>query len=86
MRSSDWQYIGYVLVAVGGALILTGAIALYAVQQGLLVKTQYNDYFLPTLLVGLLLTVIGVVAFFKSKQKQEPVPPPPSPNPPPPPP
>ncbi len=86
MRSSEWQYIGYVLVAVGGALILTGAISLYAVQQGLLVKTQYNDYFLPTLLVGLLLTALGVVAFFKSKQKQEPLPPPPSPNPPPPPP
>ena len=85
MRSSDWQYIGYVLVAVGGAFIITGAIALLNFQQGQ-IKIQYGDYFLPLLLVGLLLTVMGGLAFFKSKQKQSIPPPPPSPNPPPPPP
>jgi uncharacterized membrane protein YbhN (UPF0104 family) len=33
MRHSEWQYIGYILTAVGGALALSGGIALYSMQQ-----------------------------------------------------
>jgi hypothetical protein len=86
MRSSDLQYLGYVLVGVGGSFALSGAIALYSLQQELLAKTQYSSYFLPILLIGILIVALGIVAFFLfiRKKKME-IPPPPSPNLPPPP-
>jgi hypothetical protein len=87
MRTSNWQYIGYVLTGVGGAFALSGAIALYSLQEELLAKNQYNSYFLPILLTGIFITGIGIGAFFQyiRKRKKE-VPPPSSSDLPPPPP
>jgi hypothetical protein len=86
MRSSNWQYLGYVLVGVGGSFALSGAIALYIVQQELLNKNPYSDYFLPILLIGIFITDLGILTFFQyiRKKKKETLPPP-SPDLPPPP-
>ncbi|MCJ7793359.1 hypothetical protein MUP42_00340 [Candidatus Bathyarchaeota archaeon] len=87
MRSSDWQYLGYVLVGVGGSFAISGAIALYSLQQELLTKNQYSPYFLPILLIGIFIAALGIVAFFQYiRKKKKEIPPPPSPNLPPPPP
>ena len=87
MRSSDWQYLGYVLAGVGGSFAISGAIALYSLQKELLTKNQYSPYFLPILLIGIFIAALGIVAFsqYIRKKKKE-IPPPPSPNLPPPPP
>ena len=73
MRSSDWQYLGYVLVGVGGSFVLSGAIALYIVQQELLNKNLYRDFFLPILLIGIFIAALGSMAFFQyiRKKKEE---------------
>jgi hypothetical protein len=78
MRSSDWQYLGYVLVGVGGSFTLSGAIALYIVQQELLNKNLYSDYFLPILFIGIFIAALGSMAFFQyiRKKKKETLPPP----------
>jgi hypothetical protein len=87
MRSSDWQYLGYVLVGVGGSFAISGAIAPYSIQQELLNKNQYSHYFLPILLIGMFITALGIVAFFQYiRKKRKETPPPPSPDLPPPPP
>jgi hypothetical protein len=68
-------------------LALTGSIALYNYQQGSLLNTRYIPYFLPILLVGIAVAVLGIVVFVKAVQKRRyEIPPPPFPPPPPPPP
>jgi hypothetical protein len=83
---SNWAYIGYLLVAVGCSLLLTGTIALYYLNQGSLSNTKYGNYFLPLLIIGIIIFCFGIVAFVKASQKKKyMVPPPPFPEPPPPP-
>jgi len=84
MRSSDWQYLGYVLVAVGSALALSGSVALHYFQQGLLSGTRYGASFAPILLVGIAIAVLGIVAFVRARLKRKYELPPPPPLPPPP--
>jgi hypothetical protein len=86
-RSSDWQYLGTVCVGAGGALALTGSITLYNYQQGSVLNTRHIPYFLPILLVGIAVAVLGIAAFIMSVQRRRhEIPPPPLPPPPPPPP
>ncbi|HEY4674866.1 MAG TPA: hypothetical protein VIH48_02295 [Candidatus Bathyarchaeia archaeon] len=73
-------------MGVGSALALSGSIALYYFQQGRLLTTRYDFYFLPILLVGITVAVLGIAAFVRSGQKRREIPPPPPPLPPPPPP
>jgi hypothetical protein len=88
MRTSSWAYIGHVLVAVGGSFTLTGAVALFSIQQGALQNATYSSSFLPILIAGVCFAAIGIGAFAlgRKSEKQE-TPPPPAPDelPPPPP-
>jgi hypothetical protein len=87
MRSSDWQYLGTVFLGVGSALAVSGSVAFYTYQQGSLTNTRYTPYFLPILLIGIVIAVIGAASFFNVRQRsRNKVPPPPIPPPPPPPP
>jgi hypothetical protein len=81
MRSSSWEYVGYVLVTVGCSLALTGTVALFSLQQGNLRNMQYSPYLLPILVAGIVFAVSGAMAFIKAgkKRKQEFPPPPPPP-------
>jgi drug/metabolite transporter (DMT)-like permease len=82
---SNWAYIGYLFAAVGCALSLTGTIALYSLQQSSLLNTKYSAYFLPILIVGIIILGLCIVAFVKAGQKEKHmIPPPPFPEPPPP--
>ena len=87
-HSTNWIYIGYLLVSIGSALALTGSTSLYLLQQGNLFKTHYSTYFLPILFVGIATLCSGGLIFviLHQEHKQETVPPlfPESPPPPPP--
>jgi len=92
MHSSDWQYLGYVLVGMGGALSISGSIAIFYLQKNPWTSHQYSSYPIPLLLIGVCIIVLGIVAFLRFKQKRkvetkegEKLPPPPLPPPPPPP-
>jgi hypothetical protein len=88
LRSSNWAYVGYVLVAVGGSFALTGAVALFSMQQGALRSVHYSSSFLPILIAGICFAVIGISAFaLGGKMGKQEFPPPPAPDelPPPPP-
>jgi hypothetical protein len=88
MRSSDWQYLGYVVAGVGISFAFSGAIALFGLQQGIFGKTQYASSLVWILFFGVLLAVLGVAAFFVylSRNKIHAPSPPPFPDLPPPPP
>jgi hypothetical protein len=88
MRTYSSAYIGHVLVAVGMSFALTGAVALFSIQQGTLQNAHYNSSFLPILIAGVCFAAMGIITFALGRKsgKQE-IPPPPAPDelPPPPP-
>ena len=70
MRYSDWQYISYVLLAMGVSFALSGGISLYSLQQGLLLNTQYASSFLAIFAFGILVIFPGVaILIFANKKK-----------------
>ena len=83
MNTSSWQYLGYILTAVGSALALSGSVALFYFQQDGLLNTRYSPSFLPILITGILFGVLGALAFFRARQEaRNEIPPPPPPPPP----
>jgi hypothetical protein len=77
--SSDWQYLGYVSIGVGGAFAIAGSIGLLTSQQGSSGTFRYNSYFLPILIVGIVVALFGVLAFVQANRKKESNAPPPPP-------
>jgi hypothetical protein len=77
MRVSDWQYLGYVLTAVGVSLVMTGGIALYSIQQRLSQNMPYESYFLPVSVAGILFMSLGLISLGNSlRKKRSSIPPP----------
>ena len=86
-RNSDGEYFGYVFAALGCAFTVAGAVALYALQQGTLLKTKYTASFQPLLFMGVAIAVLGLAVLVWSRRKNKfEIPPPPFAEPPPPPP
>lgn len=99
MRSSHWQYLGYMLVGVGSALSISGLIAFIYFQQPYLIsslaRTKYQPFTLPLFIVGICIIVVGIITFRQAREKrryeiegeEQPMylPPPPPPSLPPPP-
>jgi hypothetical protein len=89
VRSNHWEYLAFVLLALGLALIVSGTIIAINYQLYAPRKTQYNGIQIPLIIVGTCFTAMGIVAFyrFRAKKKAEAMEsaPPPLPPPPPPP-
>jgi hypothetical protein len=86
VRSNHWEYLAFVLLALGLALMISGAIIYVSYQQYAQRKTQYSGIEIPLLIAGACFTVLGVLAFrmCRAKKKAEamestPLPPPPPP-------
>ncbi|MCJ7424497.1 hypothetical protein MUP01_09565 [Candidatus Bathyarchaeota archaeon] len=93
MRSSHWEYLGYMSVGVGSALTACGSIAFSYFQSHFARSPQYSSYSIPLLIFGIGVMVMGVLAFVRYRkirreeiEKGQYLPPPPVPPPPPPPP
>lgn len=86
MRSNHWEYLAFVLFALGLALTISGLIIYVHYQQYPQRKPQYSGIQIPLLIVGICLIVLGLPALHKSRTKKraEELPPPPPPPPPPP--
>jgi uncharacterized membrane protein len=89
VRSNHWEYLALVLLALGLALIISGSIIYVHYQQYPQRKLQYSGVQVPLIIVGTCFTVLGILAFRKSRAKKkaeamegEPLPPPPPPPPP----
>ena len=89
MRSNHWEYLAFVLLALGLALTVSGSIIYVHYQQYPQRKTQYSGIQIPLIIVGACFTVLGILTFrrFRAKKKTEaiegePLPPPPPPPPP----
>jgi hypothetical protein len=88
VRSNHWEYLAFVLLALGLALIISGSIIYVSYQQYPQRKLQYSGLPIPLIIVGTCFTVIGILTFhrFRAKKKAEamegaPLPPPPPPPP-----
>jgi hypothetical protein len=86
MRISDLLYFGTVLITVGVSLTLTGSIAFYIQKEDSSMNAEYSQYFLPILIIGIIIAALGTAAFIQAKlRNRQKIPPPPLPPPPPPP-
>ena len=88
MRSNHWEYLAFVLLALGLALIISAVIIYVSYQQYPQRKLQYSGIQIPLIIVGACFTVLGIFTFsrFRAKKKAEAMesaPPPPPPPPPP---
>jgi hypothetical protein len=91
MRSFHWEYLAFVLFAVGFALTLSGSITCLYYQQHPLVNTQYDEYPIPMMIIGASAIFTGTLAIFRSRTRKTeettldgllpPPPPPPPPSP-----
>jgi len=71
MRSSDWKYLGSVLIGIGGSLSISGLITFFYFQMYSWITHRYSSYPIPLLFVGICFIVLGIVAFYVSKEKRE---------------
>ena len=89
MRSSHWEYLGFLLVGVSSASIVSGAATYWYLQQHSMVNPQYANYLLPLMIAGICIIPLGAFALFQAGRKKhmetsestEPIPPPPPPPP-----
>jgi len=89
VRSNHWEYLAFVLLALGMALTISGAIIYVHYQQYPQRKLQYSGIQIPLILAGACFAVLGLLAFRRTRAKKkaeamesEPLPPPPPPPPP----
>jgi hypothetical protein len=85
MRSSSWEYSGFVLVGVGSAMLVVGLLTYFSSQilQGRTLR--YSSYPVPMVFLGVLMMIAGTIALIRSRRmSREDLPPPPIPPPPPP--
>jgi uncharacterized membrane protein len=91
MRSNHWEYLAFILFALGLALTISGSIIYVYYQQYPQRKPQYSGIQIPLLIVGVCLIILGLLAFRRSRAKKKveamegellPPPPPPPPLPP----
>jgi hypothetical protein len=90
VRSNQWEYIAFVLFAVGLALTISSTIIYVQYQQHPQTNPQYSGYPTPLLITGICITALGILAFRRVKTKKmsetaeiKHLPPPPPPPPPP---
>ena len=86
MRSNHWEYLAFVLLALGIALVISGSIIYVSYQQYPQRKTQYSGIQIPLIIAGACFTVLGILVFRRSRAKKkaeamESAPPPPPPPP-----
>ena len=90
MRSNHWEYLAFVLFALGLALTVSGAIIYVQYQQHPQTNPQYSGYPTPLLIAGICITALCIPAFRKVRTKkmteaaksEHLLPPPPPPPPP----
>jgi uncharacterized membrane protein len=88
VRSNHWEYLAFVLLALGLALMVSGTIIYIYYEQYSQRKMQYSGVQIPLIIAGACFTVLGIFTFsrFRAKKKTEAMesaPPPPPPPPPP---
>jgi hypothetical protein len=93
LRSPHWEYLAYVLLGVGTALLVSGIATLLYFQRHPEVNPQYGPYPIPLTIAGACTVVLSIFPFARSKKQrikeigenEACLPPPPPENPPPPP-
>lgn len=89
MRSFHWEYLASVLFAFGFALTLSGSITYVYYKQRPLVNTQYDEYPIPMMIVGVSAIFMGTLAILRLRTRKTeettldglfPPPPPPPPS------
>jgi len=90
VRSNHWEYLAFVLFALGLALTISGSIIYVQYQQNPRTNPQYSGYPVPLVIAGICITASSIPAFRRVKTKKkteaaesEHLPPPPLPPPPP---
>lgn len=89
MRSNHWEYVTFVLFALGLSLALSGSIVHTYYQQHPDTNPQYSGHPILLLIVGICTTTLGIPAACRSRAKKKaetrekelPPPPPPPPLP-----
>jgi len=71
MRSSGWQYVGCILVSIGGALSIAGSIVLLYLQKIFINSIRYSAYYPPMIFGGVIVIVAGTIALIISTTKKE---------------
>ena len=70
MRSSHWQYLGYVLVGLGSGLFISGLVAFIYFQQHPGISSQYRSITLPLLIIGICIIILGILTFRRARKKR----------------
>ena len=70
MRSNHWEYLSFMLTALGLALTISGSIIYVYYQQHPQTNPQYSGYLVPLLVTGVCITTLGFPAFHRSRTKK----------------
>ena len=71
MHSNHWEYLAFVLLALGLALMVSGTIIYIYYGQYPQRKTQYSGIQIPLIIAGACFTVLGILAFRRSRAKKK---------------
>ena len=67
MRGSYIQFIGYVLASLGGALALSGVLALFLFEEMLGFSLRYSTYPPIMIKIGAIMSALGLAVIFMSR-------------------
>jgi ABC-type antimicrobial peptide transport system permease subunit len=70
MRSSHWQYLGFILIGVGSGLAIAGLIAFTYFQQYYWISSPYRAISLPLLIIGICFIGLGIIALWQANKKK----------------
>ena len=71
MRSNHWDYLGFILLALGLAFIISGSIIYVSYQQYPQKKMQYSGVQVPLIMTGFCFSVLSIFAFRKYRAKKK---------------
>lgn len=67
VRGSHIQFIGYVLASLGGALAITGALAIFLFEEMLGFSIRYSTYPPAMMAIGVIMLALGLAAILLSR-------------------
>lgn len=71
MRSSSWQYMGCVLIGVGGAFSIAALAILWYLQKVFVNSLRFSAYHQPMIFGGVGMIIAGASALIVSRTKRE---------------
>ena len=68
MRSSPVQFIGYVLASLGGALAISGVLAIFLFEEMIGFSLKHSTYPPTMIVIGVIMSALGLIAIFVSRK------------------